>query len=125
MNRCSILGMPLFISGYLLVASLIPTRAAPPQPVIDFNRQIRPILSENCFACHGPDDKTRKAKFRLDTKEGAFGELRSGGHALIAGNPEKSELFSRITAHDAKERMPPPDSGKKLTAEQIALVRQW
>jgi len=98
--------------------------SAPPAP-IDFNRQIRHILSENCFACHGPDEKARKAKLRLDTKEGAFSKLKGDAHVLVPGRPEQSELFLRITAHEEKERMPPKKSGKHLTVVQIDLMRQW
>jgi mono/diheme cytochrome c family protein len=110
----------------LVLASPAPTRADQPRrPAIDFNRQIRPLLSENCFACHGPDDRQRKAKLRLDTKAGAFAELRSGGLALVPGKPDDSELLRRLTTDDPAERMPPPKTGKHLTPEQIALVRQW
>src|SRR5262249_1164364 len=89
------------------------------------NRQVRPILSENCFACHGPDEKQRKAKLRLDTKEGALGELPNGDHAVVPGKSEESELVWRITAEDPAERMPPAKSGKHLKPEQIALLRRW
>jgi hypothetical protein len=92
---------------------------------VDFNRQIRPILSENCFRCHGPDEKERKAKLRLDTRAGALKELRSGGHAIIPGHANKSALVERILAADPGERMPPPKSNKKLTAEQIDLLKRW
>src|SRR5258708_28182924 len=92
---------------------------------MDFNRQIRHILSENCFACHGPDEKARKAKLRLDTKEGAFIKLKGDAHVLVPGKPDQSELFLRITAQEEKERMPPKKSGKHLTAVQIDLMRQW
>jgi hypothetical protein len=97
--------------------------AAP--PAIDFNRQIRPILSENCFACHGPDQKQRKAKLRFDTKEGAFAELRDGGFAIVPKKSAESVLIERITEDDLGRRMPPPESRKHLTPEQIALFKQW
>ncbi|HEV3237731.1 MAG TPA: PSD1 and planctomycete cytochrome C domain-containing protein [Gemmataceae bacterium] len=107
----------------------MPIQAVDLQPVsqqaIDFNRQIRHILSENCFACHGPDEKARKAKLRLDTKEGAFGKLKGGGFPLVAGKPEESELFLRITSPEEHERMPPAKSGKSLKPEQVELVKEW
>ena len=92
---------------------------------IDFNRQIRPILSENCFACHGPDEKQRKAKLRLDIKEGAFAKLRGGGFAIVPGKANESELVARTSSHEPSEMMPPPKSGKKLKPEEIALLKQW
>jgi hypothetical protein len=94
-------------------------------PPIDFSQQIRPLLSENCFACHGPDASQRKAKLRLDTIEGARAALRSGGFAIVPGKPEDSVLLQRISVADPAQRMPPTKTGKKLTATQIALVRQW
>ncbi len=98
------------------------TKAA---PAIDFNRQIRPILSENCFACHGPDENKRKAKLRLDTRQGAFAKLRDGSLALVPGKPEESELYKRIASHEPSEIMPPPKTGKKLKPDQIALIKEW
>ncbi len=98
-----------------------PAAVAPP----DFNRQIRPILSENCFRCHGPDEKERKAKLRLDTRDGALKELRSGGHAIVPGHANKSALIERILAADPAERMPPPKTNKRLTAQQIDLLKRW
>lgn len=94
-------------------------------PVVDFNRQIRPILSDHCFACHGPDEKSRKAKLRLDTREGAFAKLRGGGLAIVPGKSAQSELVQRIITHEPTELMPPPQSGKKLTDQQIGLLKQW
>src|SRR5262249_21712331 len=102
-----------------------PAPTPPAKVIIDFNRQILPILSENCFACHGPDEKQRKAKFRLDTKEGAFAELESGNHAIVPGKPAESEIIVRIASKDRTEHMPPPTSGKKLTPQQVELLRQW
>lgn len=92
---------------------------------IDFNRDIRPILSNRCFACHGPDEEHREAGFRLDQKESAFGEADSGEHPLVAGKLQQSELWRRITSTDNDLRMPPADSNKPLKPEQIELIRQW
>jgi mono/diheme cytochrome c family protein len=108
-----------------LVALGLQSPAPGADPPVDFNRQVLPILSDNCFACHGPDAKTRKAKLRLDTKEGAFAELRSGGFAVVPGKPAESALVERVTAADDEERMPPPKSGKKLKPEQVELLRRW
>ena len=91
----------------------------------DFDRDIRPSLSDKCFACHGPDEKERKARLRLDRKEDAFKPLKSGASAIVPGDPEKSELITRLTAKDEDDVMPPPKSGKKLTAAQIDLLRRW
>src|SRR3954467_28331 len=78
---------------------------------VDFNRDIRPIFSENCYACHGPDKNKRKAELRLDTREGLF-SVHEGRHDVVAGKPGESELFRRITARDPAERMPDPKSNK-------------
>lgn len=91
---------------------------------IDFTRDIRPILSDYCFACHGPDEAQRKAKLRLDTREGAFAE-RKHGPAIVPRDPAKSALMARITTADREELMPPPESGKSLSATQIELLRRW
>ncbi len=104
--------------------------AATPKPVaakpIDFNREIRPILSDNCFACHGPDENKRKAKLRFDVKEDAFKPAKSGELAIVPGHPEKSELIHRLTAKDEDDRMPPAKSGKKpLTPAQVELLTRW
>jgi mono/diheme cytochrome c family protein len=107
--------------GLLTYLRAEPPTPAAAKPAIDFSRQIRPILAENCFACHGPDDRARKAKLRLDTKQGAL------GHAglVVPGKADESELIARITSQEASERMPPAKSGKKLTAAQIDLLRKW
>ncbi len=92
---------------------------------IDFNRDIRPILSENCYKCHGPDEAVRKAKLRLDVRAAALKPAKSGLPAIVPGSPEKSELVARITASDPDDRMPQLKSGKTLTAKQIDLLRRW
>ena len=91
---------------------------------IDFNRQIRPILSNTCFRCHGPDKDDRQAGLRLDTREGATAEHDSGV-TIVPGKPEESVLIQRILSNDPDERMPPKKAGSKLTPEQISLIRQW
>src|SRR3954451_4060397 len=98
-------------------------RAAAPG-VVEFNRDIRPILSDNCFQCHGPDAKARKAELRLDREEEATGP-RKDGPAIVRGKPAESELVRRIATADPNERMPPAESGKKLTSEQVELLRRW
>ena len=91
---------------------------------VDFARDIRPLLSDNCFACHGPDAKQRKADLRLDTREGALADL-DGTSAVVPGKPSESELVRRVTTDDEDDLMPPPDSGKKLDATQKALLQRW
>jgi mono/diheme cytochrome c family protein len=91
---------------------------------VEFNRDIRPIFSENCFACHGPDKPKRKADLRLDNPEGAFADL--GGHfALVPKKPADSALYQRLTDKDPRRRMPPASTGKSLSPKQIALIRRW
>ena len=92
---------------------------------VDFGRDILPLLSDNCFKCHGPDEANREAGLRLDRQEGAVGQLESGTTALVPGHSGKSELFKRLTSSDPDLKMPPVDSGKKLTAAQIDLIKQW
>ena len=91
---------------------------------VDFTRDVRPILSEACFQCHGPDKKARKAKLRLDTLAGATADL-GGYQALVPGKPGESEMIARLITSDEDDKMPPAKSGKKLSAEQIETLRQW
>ena len=87
---------------------------------IDFNRQVRPILSDKCFFCHGPDKAERKAKLRLDLRESAL-----KNNAIVPGDVEKSEVFYRITTEDKEDLMPPEESHKHMTAEEIEIIKQW
>jgi hypothetical protein len=91
---------------------------------VDYDRQILPILSDNCYKCHGPDEGARKAHLRLDTKEGAFRQ-KNGKTILVAGHSDQSELIRRITSTDPDQHMPPPASHRKLTAAQVELIRNW
>jgi len=108
----------------MLVAIYAASLAAEAADTIDYNRDIRPILSDNCFACHGNDAKHRKAKLRLDQRDSAVKD-RDGFFAIAPGKPDQSETIARITATDPDDIMPPIKSGKKLTPAQITLIRQW
>lgn len=100
------------------------TFAADTAEPLRFNRDIRPILSDNCFFCHGPDKNKRQADLRLDTQVGLHGDGTHPG-VVVAGQPDQSELVHRILSRDPEKQMPPPDSGKALTAAEIALIQQW
>ena len=91
----------------------------------DFSRDVRPILSQHCFKCHGPDDKTRKGGLRLDLRDSATKEAKSGAVALVPGQPDKSELVARIFSTDEDELMPPPSTKRALTPEQKDTLRRW
>ena len=116
----------------------MPTRLLPPSVLacvlavstalatpVDFNRQILPILVENCFTCHGPDADERKAELRLDTHEGALGKGESGDVAVVPGKSAESAVIARILSKDRDEVMPPPKSKHQLTAAQKDLLRRW
>ena len=106
----------------LTLTSLLATAAEKTSP--DYGRDVRPILSENCFPCHGQDSKKRMAGLRLDSYEGATAD-RGGHSALAPGKPESSAIYQRITAEQAAKRMPPAYSNHTLTKEQVATLRQW
>ncbi|MFT4547509.1 MAG: hypothetical protein ACI9UA_002737 [Pseudoalteromonas tetraodonis] len=91
---------------------------------IDFNRDIRPILSDKCFACHGPDNSHREADLRLDTQEGAT-EVIDGRRAIVPGDAEKSAMFQRITTKDEDDVMPPRKTHKEVSPSEIAMLKQW
>ena len=92
---------------------------------VGFNRDVRPILADNCFACHGPDANHRKAGLRLDTKEGLFEKTAKHEPAVVPGKLKESELWSRVTTTNLDDRMPPEDSHKELKPEQIAKLKEW
>jgi hypothetical protein len=106
-----------------LLLSPAALRADEPRP-IEFNRDIRPILSDTCYTCHGPAKSTRKAGLRLDTEVGLFADL-GDGRVVTPGKLDHSELWRRISAGEPSKRMPPPKSGRKLSARQIELIRRW
>jgi len=122
------------VSAFLLGLSILLYRCAGSSAAgeltaakVDFNFHIRPILSDKCFACHGPDEAQRKAGLRLDTEEGAFAALKDqpGSYAIIAGDREASELWHRIISPDTALIMPPPDANLALTDAEIELLGRW
>jgi len=115
---CSLLA---FVPGTIARAA----DSTPAEPTrIEFNRDIRPILSDTCYTCHGPDAAKRATELRLDQQESALGDL-GGYRAIVPGNLDESELWQRVISDDPNERMPPANSGRQLTAGQIELLRRW
>src|SRR3954469_12508900 len=104
--------------SFLILALAIPGPAF--GQAVDFNRDVRPILSNNCFACHGPDDKARKADLRLDLRDAAI-----KAEAFVPGKPAERELVRRITSTEAGEVMPPAKTGKKLSKAEIDILTRW
>ena len=129
--------LPTIHPGKTLLLALILVRCSPSLPdqvelayhdlpeVIDFNFQVKPILADKCYACHGPDENSRQAGLRLDIEQGAFTRLASGKRALVKGEPAKSEVFHRILSHDPEYIMPPPDSKLSLTSREKAILVKW
>ncbi len=112
------------IIGLLVLLSRVPTTLAA-EKSIDFNRQIRPLLSDKCYACHGPNEAAREGGFRLDKKDSALGEADSGAHPIVPGDPAASEVYERLTTDDEFQRMPPAETNKSLAPEEIELIRRW
>src|SRR5262245_56386512 len=112
----------LVLSLLFSLAGVAPAQQA--GKAVEFNRDIRPILSNNCFVCHGPDNNLRKADLRFDLEKGLY-EDRDGYRIIVPGKPDDSELFRRITTDEKSRHMPPAKSKKELTKEQIELIRVW
>lgn len=116
--------MRIFTSCLVAIAMLVSSTTMAADQRVNFNRDIRPLLAQNCFACHGPDEASREADLRLDSFDGATTDL--GGHrALAPGKPDESQLIARIESQDPDAVMPPPDSGHRLSDAQKKLLRQW
>ncbi|HLX46234.1 MAG TPA: DUF1553 domain-containing protein [Bryobacteraceae bacterium] len=92
---------------------------------IEFNRDVRPILSDKCYTCHGPDAKSKNVPFRLDSEAAAKAELSGGKHAIVDGDPASSELIRRVTSEKPAQRMPPAFTGVKLTDAEVETLKQW
>jgi hypothetical protein len=119
----------LVLTGLSVVAGIgaepfAPAAKGVSQPV-DFSREVRPILSNHCFRCHGPDEGARKARLRLDVREVATKELPSGSRAIVPGRPDESEMLARLTTDDDSQAMPPRKQGKKPTAQEVETLRRW
>src|SRR4051812_3841214 len=110
--------------GRWVIAAGLVWSASSVAGTVDYDREVRPILAENCYACHGPDGNVRKADLRLDRKEDAFRD-RPGGPAIVPGDVESSELIRRLAEADPELHMPPPKSGKSLTSAQVETLRRW
>lgn len=106
----------------IIFATLLGATAA---NAVDFNRDIRPVLSDKCFACHGPDAAHVKGDLRLDLRDSAIKKHEDGHAAIVPGKPEESELIARITATDPDDIMPPTDFHKEIKPEEVKTLRQW
>jgi hypothetical protein len=118
-----------FLATWLLTAVTGGALAADPRVnaarAVAFNRDIRPLLADRCFACHGPDARQRQANLRLDVKDGVYARRADGITPVVPGDLAASELYRRVTSADPAERMPPPESGKSLSPGEIDLFRRW
>lgn len=127
----SLIFLTLIVLGITLVQCTsepeqYPDAGIPIPDQVDFNFHVRPILSDRCYACHGPDENAVKGDFRLDTEEHAFKALKSEkGFAIIAGDPEKSEIMHRIYSTDPDYIMPPPESEMSLTENEKLIIKKW
>ncbi len=114
-----------FLSRLTIPVTCLALATLAPAEPLSFGRDIRPILSNQCFACHGPDEAARQAGLRLDTFEGATHAPENGAPAIVAGDPSQGLLFERILSHDPDDRMPPPEMGPALDEATVAKLKQW
>src|SRR5579862_4835388 len=119
MNRAEAVQAVFLLAG-LLLASTLAGRAAASEHPLSYNRDVRPIIAEACFKCHGPDKANRKAKFRLDDRDSALAKK-----VFVPGKPAESELVKRITTADQDDVMPPPEAVHQLTAGQKRILERW
>jgi hypothetical protein len=124
-TRASRVYSPIVIRRVTLIATLLGALSLSAAPAPDFQRDVRPILSRQCFACHGPDEHSRKANLRLDLRESALAPAKSGKRAIVPGKPDASELVRRITSTDHNKVMPPPETKKQLTPAEVDTLRRW
>lgn len=122
--RIALLGVWVIVPAVFSACSTADTTVDLPDRV-DYNFHIRPVLSNSCFVCHGPDPSTREANLRLDLRETATTRREGGGRAIVPGSARRSKVIRRIKAENADERMPPAETNHRLTAREIALISRW
>lgn len=126
--RCFDRGFFAFLSQVVVLVlwgfTAIPAFSAELPRKISYSKDVRPILSKNCFQCHGPDEHARQGELRLDERDGAVRELPSGARAIVPGEPGRSALIERVTSHDERV-MPPRGVGRQLTDAETSILRQW
>ena len=115
---------PCQVRRAITLSLVFATIASSGEQSIDFNRDVRPILSANCYKCHGPDEKTREAELRLDTFDDASRD-RGGYRAIAVGDADASEIIARIVAEDSDTVMPPPSTNKSITTQELAILKRW
>ena len=119
------MGRTAFPRWLTLVGLIVTSAVSTAAEKVVFNRDVRPILSDRCFACHGPDDAKRESGLRLDRAAEATAELSDGMRAIVPGKPDESELLARITSTDPDVVMPPPHLGKPVTPAEAAILHRW
>ena len=121
------IGGTLVVGLFIVAFSQKPDSTTPLPEIVDYNFHIRPILSDKCYTCHGPDANKRKAGLRLDIEEEAYNELSEnpGHYAIVSGKPNKSELYQRIISEDETLLMPPADSKLFLNGYEKKLIKKW
>lgn len=124
-NHVRITGVTRLLLPALVLLILTASHATAADPKIDYSRDIRPILANHCWSCHGPDDKTREGELRLDSRAAALARRKQGNPAIVPGDPAGSALIGRIEAADAAQRMPPPEAKEPLDDRQKELLRRW
>ena len=110
---------------FVLLLCTSVTTATPSGEGVDFSQDILPILSNNCYQCHGPDEAARESDLRLDTPQGVYEQLESGAHAVVPGKPNSSALLHRILSNDPDLKMPPSDANRQLTRHDKELLQRW
>ena len=117
--------MRTYITLLCLVFQLLLPAYLIADDTVDFNLDVRPILSNKCILCHGPDPEGVQAGLRLDIRDAAIKELESGSTAIVPGKPDQSELIARVLSEDEDVRMPPADHGARLDAREVDILSRW